>query len=306
MNVVGYDNIHRLTRLPDTLEEYFSGAAKRFAHIVEMRLEYGDGVSSRGMSGSLGEDSARDGAVSDEASKGAGTTSDEAEKLSVSGGLLKGDFALLRAFLADHDGSLKVRIAGRFVGDVGHAERREHSAGTEMENADKAEREKPVLRETRHAVELFFPAYLYGFVEDTFARAIHHKIEGSGYACRECVGKYEIRLREYDRLLRRVADDDRGAAVHMALCRLLYPVDLADVHRQGYEDFLKENDAFVLAALAAGESDLAVEAAYLTSRRLLSQAAVDGILPKLSGERYAEAVAVLLRYGKKKRQRLQI
>ena len=222
MNVVGYDNTHRLTRLPDTLEEYFSGAAKRFLHIVEMRLEYGDG-----------------------------TASDKAEKLSVSGGLLKGDFALLRAFLADHDGSLKVRIAGRFVGDVGHAERREHSAGTEMENADKAEREKPVLRETRHAVELFFPAYLYGFVEDTFARAIHHKIEGSGYACRECVGKYEIRLREYDRLLRRVADDDRGAAVHMALCRLLYPVDLADVHRQGYEDFLKENDAFVLAALAA-------------------------------------------------------
>lgn len=234
MRVIGYDKNHRLVQLPNTLEEYFSGAAKRFSHIAEIWVEYGSAT----------------------------------EQVSVSGGVMKGDFALLRAFLADHDGALLVRI-------------------------DKV-------------VELFFPAYLYGFVEDTFARAIHHKIEGSGYACRECVGKYEIRLREYDRLLRRVADDDKGAAVRMAFCRLLYPIDLADAHRQGYEDFLKENDAFALETLAAGESDLAEEVGYLTEHKLLSKSAVDDILPKLSEERYAEAVAVLLRYGKRGRRRLQV
>ena len=60
-------------------------------------------------------------------------------------GSIVGDFALLKAFLADHDREISVEVKGG-----------------------------------KDCVRLFFPAYLYGFVEDTFARAIHHKIEGSG------------------------------------------------------------------------------------------------------------------------------
>lgn len=291
MNVFGYDNAHRLVRLPNTLEEYFSGAAKRFSHISEIHLEYGSGADDRrSLESSDGDVAERDAASGDRFISG------EAEKLSVAGGVMKGDFALLRAFLADHDGALLVRIVGNGFGDIAHLN----------ENGNVAGREKFVRAEMQHTVELFFPAYLYGFVEDTFARAIHHKIEGSGYACRECVGKYEIRLREYDRLLHRVADDDRGAAVRMAFCRLLHPMDLADAHRQGYEDFLKENDALALETLAARESDLAAEVGYLTEHKLLSKSAVEHILPKLSEERYAEAVAVLLRYQSGRRGRISI
>ena len=148
MIATGKDKEGRILKLPGTLEEYFSGTAKRFANITELSL------------------------IFEKEDKEAGFA------FEIKAGSVFGDFSLLRAFLADHDRSLFV-----WLKDAGDGKN---------------------LFELR----LFFPAYLYGFVEDTFARAIHHKIEGAGYACRECVGKRELRLREYDGLFRLVSEDD--------------------------------------------------------------------------------------------------
>ena len=239
MKVIGRDEANRLVSLPDTLDAYYAGAPKRFARIQEIRLAYKKDVDA---------------------------------PLRVTGGMVKGDFSLLRAFLTDHDGALRVRV------------------------------------EAEAGIELFFPSFLYDFVEDTFARAIHHKIEGAGYACRECVGKYELRLRDYDRLLGRVADDDKGAAVWMALSRLLEPVGLADTHQKAYQEFLRAEDRFVLSCLAKGDT-YSREVGYLTEERLLSMEAVDAALAELSDTREAQTVALLLRYrqaGRKRRTRLAI
>jgi hypothetical protein len=102
---------------------------------------------------------------------------------------------------------------------------------------------------------LLFPGYDYAFAENTMARTIQFSISGSGMVYRECVRRRGISFREYDRLFPRVIPDDPHAAVQIAADRLLYPHDLAPVHAQAYEDYLKANIGDVLlqfvSALAA-------------------------------------------------------
>ncbi len=234
MKMTGYDENNRLVRLPESLDEYYSGAAKRFAHITGVIFV--------------------------------------PEEFEVSGGFARGDFGLLRAFLADHDRKITVRIS----------------------------RDKVLSGED---LVLFFPDFLYGFVEDTFARAIHHKIEGSGYACRECVGKREIRLREYDRLFGRVADDDMTAAFEMGMGRLLYPTDLAENNKAQMEAFMKENDLGLLDFLAREPDGAEERAAYLTEHELLDREHIGKALPMFSDTAHAQTVAALLAYVNKKRKR---
>ena len=85
--------------------------------------------------------------------------------------------------------------------------------------------------------ELYFPSFQNEFDEDTMARAIHPRIEGCGYAFRECV-------------TRRAAAAEREVACRIAIGRLRYPYRLAEVRRKAYRDYL------------AAESETAAELAF--------------------------------------------
>lgn len=86
--------------------------------------------------------------------------------------------------------------------------------------------------------ELYFPSFLNEFDEDTMARAIHPRIEGCGYAFRECVTRREIDFFQYDRQFARAAAAEREAACRIAIGRLRYPYRLAEVRRKAYRDYL--------------------------------------------------------------------
>ena len=98
--------------------------------------------------------------------------------------------------------------------------------------------------------ELYFPSFLNEFDEDTMARAIHPRIEGCGYAFRECVTRREIDFFQYDRQFVRAAAAEREAACRIAIGRLRYPYRLAEVRRKAYRDYL------------AAESETAAELAF--------------------------------------------
>ena len=98
--------------------------------------------------------------------------------------------------------------------------------------------------------ELYFPSFLNEFDEDTMARAIHPRIEGCGYAFRECVTRREIDFFQYDRQFARAAAAEREAACRIAIGRLRYPYRLAEVRRKAYRDYL------------AAESETAAELAF--------------------------------------------
>lgn len=99
-------------------------------------------------------------------------------------------------------------------------------------------------------VELYFPSFRNEFDEDTMARAIHPRIEGCGYAFRECVTRREIDFFQYDRQFERAAAAEREVACRIAIGRLRYPYRLAEVRRKEYRDYL------------AAESETAAELAF--------------------------------------------
>ena len=98
--------------------------------------------------------------------------------------------------------------------------------------------------------ELYFPSFQNEFDEDTMARAIHPRIEGCGYAFRECVTRREIDFFQYDRQFERAAAAEREAACRIAIWRLRSPYRLAEVRRKAYRDYL------------AAESETAAELAF--------------------------------------------
>ena len=98
--------------------------------------------------------------------------------------------------------------------------------------------------------ELYFPSFRNEFDEDTMARAIHPRIEGCGYAFRECVTRREIDFFQYDRQFERAAAAEREVACRIAIGRLRYPYRLAEVRRKEYRDYL------------AAESETAAELAF--------------------------------------------
>ncbi len=245
MVVTGVDRDGHNVPLPETLDEYYRGAAKRFATIRSMTIRY--------------------------------RTASAEEKLLLRGGVVEGDFSLLRAFVADHDRALHVVI----------------------EEEDQSIEDPFRLR-------LFFPAYLYGFVEDTFARAIHHKIEGPGFACRECVGKRELRLREYDGLFRHVKDDDVEAGIFMALYRLTTPAAISPAHESAYAQYLKAHDKDTLLLFASGPGGMEDYLEYMIRRELLSEEAIKYALPYFDENRHAKLVALLLGRPNKKRKKRRL
>ena len=103
--------------------------------------------------------------------------------------------------------------------------------------------------------ELYFPSFQNEFDEDTMARAIHPRIEGCGYAFRECVTRREIDFFQYDRQFERAAAAEREVACRIAIGRLRSPYRLAEVRRKAYRDYL------------AAESETAAELAFRDWKR---------------------------------------
>ena len=98
--------------------------------------------------------------------------------------------------------------------------------------------------------ELYFPSFLNEFDEDTMARAIHPRIEGCGYAFRECVTRRSIDFYQYDRQFARAAAAEREPACRIAMGRLRYPYRLSEARREEYRAYL------------AAESETAAELAF--------------------------------------------
>lgn len=114
---------------------------------------------------------------------------------------------------------------------------------------DFALRLRVVLLWNGQEIRLTFPEYAYTYVEDTRARAIHHKIEGAGYPYRECVSRMEIRFHEYDRLFYRVTAYDVDTSVEIAFDRLMTPFELEPADAEQYQAYLNRQASQVLGKL---------------------------------------------------------
>lgn len=99
---------------------------------------------------------------------------------------------------------------------------------------------------------LTFPSYADNYEEDTFSRAFHEHIEGSGYVTRQLVTRTDIDFAGYDRLFSRFTYDEPASAVNAAFGRLMYPYKLSEEFRKQYEEYLREKSPEILPKLIAG------------------------------------------------------
>lgn len=143
-------------------------------------------------------------------------------------------------------------------------------------------------------LRLTFPAYVYDFVEDVEARVLHHKIEGSGYPYRECVTRKGVDLLAYDRLFSNVVSDDYEAAVAIALDRLLYPVELENVAKERYEQYLEHNSSAVLEKLIGDGAQAEVQ--YLCDACLIPRETLEIGLYEAAEQKQTAIAAMLMEY----------
>lgn len=147
--------------------------------------------------------------------------------------------------------------------------------------------------------ELFFPAYVNDFDEDTMARAIHPRIEGCGYAFREAVSRGGIDYRNYDAQFPRTAAEGFRVAGEIALSRLLFPYRLTDEARKAYEAALLRYSGELLPYLAG--AGRAAEIALMSGRELMVPEAAEIALEGASAARQTEICGILMEYLRKKR-----
>ena len=147
--------------------------------------------------------------------------------------------------------------------------------------------------------ELFFPAYVNDFDEDTMARAIHPRIEGCGYAFREAVSRSGVDYRNYDAQFPRTAAAGFRVAGEIALSRLLFPYRLLPEAEKQYEAALLRYSGELLPYLAgAGRT---AEIALMSGRELMEPEAAEIALEGASAARQTEICGILMEYLRKKR-----
>jgi hypothetical protein len=165
-----------------------------------------------------------------------------------------GSFRLLKEIIGDSDAMIPVLIhfpvdeehlrADEFLDKLPErALRRE-----ETENTDGS-----ISRRTMVTAALTFPSYADNYEEDTFSRAFHEHIEGSGYNTRQLVTRTEIDFSGYDRQFQRFTYDEPASAVNAAFGRLMYPWRLSDEYREQYREYLRSHSPEILPKLIEGQ-----------------------------------------------------
>ena len=106
-----------------------------------------------------------------------------------------------------------------------------------------------------HSMRLTFPEYVREAREDTMARALHEKIDGSGYEARQVVSRTAIDFRHYDTLFQRFTYDEPATAVDCAFRRLLYPYQLEPAAEERYRTYIKAKSAEILPMMIRGDRE---------------------------------------------------
>ena len=165
-----------------------------------------------------------------------------------------GSFRLLKEIIGDSDAMIPVLI--HFPVDEEHLRADEVLDKLPERTLRREEVENPdgsISRRTMVTAALTFPSYADNYEEDTFSRAFHEHIEGSGYNTRQLVTRTEIDFSGYDRQFQRFTYDEPASAVNAAFGRLMYPWRLSDDYREQYREYLRSHSPEILPRLIQGQ-----------------------------------------------------
>ena len=155
--------------------------------------------------------------------------------------------------------------------------------------------------DTDEKASLFFPHFVEGYEEDTFARAMHHFIEGCGYAYRECVTNTEINITEYDQLYKRVCAEQNGhgEACLLTIFRLGFPWKASGKILLDMSKFMWNNTNDCVNILIEKGMDEVLD--YFCSHNYLNKSDLSKCIKKASQQNNTKICSVLMNYTKEKK-----
>ena len=142
---------------------------------------------------------------------------------------------------------------------------------------------------------LFFPAYDEDYEEMAAPHIFHYNIRGVGYLCRQSFDGHRFRYDQYDASLDLLLrTHEFSLAVHMAMDRLRFPVQLSETARAAYLSCLEQHTEQAL-ELVLTEADTA-PLSFLLSLDLLGRPALAEGCEMARTARRTEALGLLLEY----------
>ena len=165
--------------------------------------------------------------------------------------------ACLREILGEIDYEVLISAAaeggdmiGSYAGNRDIWEEREQEE-REREELEQGQRERG--QQEQELWQLLFPGYYEDSIENTPARIIEIKFEGTGYAYRQCFREGHLDMAEYDKLFYLASvQENPSTAVRLALSRVAVPAGLEAKAREEYLQFLRREHAacadFVIAS----------------------------------------------------------
>ncbi len=226
-----------------------------------------------------------------------------------------GDYAFYQCFqlkeLSVYGGELHLG-GGVFVGC--------HQVG--LIRVQEAEQEsfalKDILSELHHELDvrldfadgsrmkLVYPEYYEESKENTPARIIEIKFEGTGYKYRQCFAGRKVDLRAYDRLFPlAVAQEYMSTRIRMAQYRLRYPRELGEEAAAAYLEFLRREYRENIKDILERRDFMLLE--ILDGRAYFTEELLKEFLDEAAVRREPEAVSILMeirhrRFGHKKKE----
>ena len=146
---------------------------------------------------------------------------------------------------------------------------------------------------------LLFPGYYEESIENTPARIIEIKYEGTGYKYRQCIRGGMLDLGQYDRLFYLARVQERAqTSVQIALLRLAFPEGLGEDSKEAYLDFLKDEDA-ECAAFVLHSDDCLLWLETLVRERYFSRELLEKWMNRLGEKEDARALSLLMDYRRR-------
>lgn len=152
-----------------------------------------------------------------------------------------------------------------------------------------------IFKNQSKGFDLAFPGYNDRAIEDTMARAIHFKIDGSGYAYRECVFRDHIDFVGYDSIFDRGKEEIGHIPIDIALGRLMSPFRLEDKYKEKYETYILDNKKLVMDYLIDNRDKTRLS--YLIKSFELDRDTIGYALKKTSSLKLFELTSVIMEHN---------
>lgn len=143
---------------------------------------------------------------------------------------------------------------------------------------------------------VFYPEYFENYDEIAPAHIFGRNIDGEGFRARQAFDNGRINMQQYDSVFDKACgEESERVLVKMSLERLIYPYELADIYRESYISYIKNNDERCVSIVV---KDRWLEALEIMCReKLMSAKALNTARAMSADKGWSEGAACLVRIG---------